>query len=729
MVLHLWRIIFCFVLCIGSLRGLEFWIGETGHCNDSACIEEDAASSFIQVRKTRKRSHSSLADLISAHGTLGAVDETTPQKDGPTTRKEDSSQKAASLREDAKLTAVKTFDCNKNGKAMSMVKKAKGFSVCEIDRESGNFTEVLTLSFADLPQLTDVSACGINPLDKIMYCTVFAWNGFIAKMGMQELDVEAGIFNSMTNTLNMGPPYAKTPDAAFNACNVNPVGNAAFCSMFDWKSYVIRIDSTRIEYVAKLPPVKFVAGTFSPKKGTYFTATKDARFARIRGLHLVKGYAEMTDNNVLDLTGETLFKPKPFKATGDIVAILGDLDRDGDLENYVMAMHGKSVYIAQYEEKKGNFTRSWVLPVTGKKWSAYNSAWTFQGKVFFGASDKSGIWEVPLEGVDLSDSKTKLKSTALQLRKASPLEDEGDGLNCVTSPDPWLTNSQKFDCKKNPGPIQIARDSDQKLYNVSTIDLTSGAYSLLYTVPFTRTNPPFFSLNAVGISPIDSVAYGCLQLFALPANFYLVRFDSEKVEFVALLKGPSPPIAGTFDVVGNYFYMANPVLKRVESPHLLKGYDIPYDERLADLTDIPSVSMAGAGYFSDIVAVIADLANSGSKAEYVLALNNLRQFAVIEYRNDTNRKWLLPTVDVLNDTKNNFGAAWNYDGRVFWAANSGAGIFEVNMTSLDLNKPTALVNVSYAGKANAIDENDGANCLIGSPFTVAASPLPESRLD
>lgn len=728
MVLHVWRIVFCFLLCIapGSPTEFDFCSGESGNCNDNAFIEEDAASSFIQLRKTRTGSHSSLEDVISASGHRSF------QMDEPSIEKEDSSaQKATYLREDTKLnlTAVKPHDCDKNGKAMSVIKKASGFSVCEIERDSGNLTEIFNLSLADLPQLTDASACGINPLDKIMYCTVFAWNGFIAKLGMQELDVEAGIFNPMTSTLNMGPTYAKTPDAAFNACNVNPVGNAAFCSMFDWKSYVIRIDSTRIEYVAKLPPVKFVAGSFSPKKGAYFAATKDARFVRIKALHLVKGYAEMSDKNVLDLTGETLFKPKPFKATGDIVTILGDLDRDGDLENYVIAMHGKSVYIAQYEDKRGNFTRSWVLPVRGRKWTTYNSAWTFQGKVFFGASDKSGVWEVPLETVNLSDNKTKLKSTALTLRRVSPLQEEGDGLNCVTSPDPWLTSAQKFDCQTNPGPIQIYRDPENKLYNVSTIDLESGAYSLLYTVPFSRTNPPFFSLNAVGISPIDSVAYGCLQLFALPANFYFVRFDPEKVEFLALLKGPSPPIAGTFSVVGSYFYMANPVLKRIDAPHLLKGYDTPYDPGLIDLTEVPSISMAGAGYFGDMVAVVADLARSGSNAEYVVALNNLRQLAVIEYRNNENRKWLLPTVDVLNDTKNNFGAAWNYDGRVFFAANSGAGIFEVNMSSLDLTASTVLVNISYAGKANAAEENDGANCLVGSPFTVAASPLPESALE
>lgn len=638
-------------------------------------------------------------------------------------RAHDSAQDSVFTREDADLntSAVGAINCFRFGKAMAMTKTKNGFNVCELNTTSGACDKIFSLDLSKLPTLTDVSACGINPVDRKMYCTIFAWNGYITRLGMQELDVQAGIFNSLYQGPYMSPMYSKSADGAFNACNNNPVVYSSFCSMFDWKSYVIRVDTERIEYVAQLPPTKFAHGAFSPELGIYFISTVDAQFLPIHALHLVKGYENSHDKELLDLSGAQLVRPGGFKKTGGLVVVRDDLERQGIKDQYLISLHGKRVYISQY---RNNFTKNWVIPIRGNKWSEYNVAWSFQGHVFFSAADGSGVFQIPLWKFDLSNPKLMKKHKhPLEWWGESELL-EGDGINCPNEPLPWISKISRFDCERHREPTQVvAARPEEKVdgYIVKNLDLETGKYTKLYSLPRSMSNPPFYSLNAVGISPIDGIAYAVAQLYRLPAPFYLVRFDNNAIEFVAKLKGPSPAVAGTFDSEGSFFYLSNPVLKRVGKPHLMRGYPNAFDPRLTDLTNIAYVSLAGASYFGDIVAVVGDLAKEGQLNEYVLALNNNRQLAIVDYkRGGGNRKWLLPTTDFLGeDNTLNLGAAWNYGERVFWSANSGAGVFEVDIKNLDLSGRTN-ISVTRAGKSEAVNDNDGMNCLVGEPISWVA---------
>merc|ERR1712142_210110 len=61
-----------------------------------------------------------------------------------------------------------------------------------------------------------------------------------------------------------------------------------------------------------------------------------------------------------------------------------------------------------------------------------------------------------------------------------------------------------------------------------------------------------------------------------------------------------------------------------------------------------------------------------------------------------------------------YGAAWNFEGRIFFSANSGAGVYEVLLDTIDLTAGTAQLNL--VGKSDPTKNNDGMNC--------PAAPIP-----
>mmetsp|Transcript_140611 Transcript_140611/g.262297 ORF Transcript_140611/g.262297 Transcript_140611/m.262297 type:complete len:765 (+) Transcript_140611:37-2331(+) len=689
---------------------------EPGRRIPLTCIEPDESSSFIQVRSTQ----------ISKTRSL--------QHDG---------KPGGSAPPKSKYTEIDQFDCLHHGGALSMVAVTDGFSFRELNTETGKYQELFKIPESALPNAADMSACGINPKDQVLYCALFSWDGYISKMGSASPDGDAGVFGAMYDQQPKSQPaYAQSGDDNKNACGMNPVGAASFCSMFNWKSFLVRIDSHSLEYLAKLPPVKFVAGGFNDQ-GNYFASTNDARFLTLPNPMVLPGYPFQQHPKILDLEGETLLRPKGFYACNDIVVLREDLQNIGTKETFILVLHGKSLFIALFKthvpfdpREPGNFTKTWVLPTEGNTWTSYQSAWTFQGRIIFSSEGGKGVFEVPLWDIDLSQPNGVAKHMSEDEGEEGPKDfieldymgeseepPNAEGLNCLYSPDPWITRVKMFDCEHVPDPIQVKKEDDGM--TIKKLDLKTGVYTVLFSIPFTYTTPPFHTLNAVGISPIDNIAYGCLQIFQHPAPFYLVRFDHEKIEYVAILQGPSDPIAGTFDSEGSFFYVANPILKRVASPHLLKGYSSEFAPQLTDESHQHFISLAGAKYFADIVAVVGDLAGDGEKNEYVLGVNNERQFAIIEYRAQSNRKWLLPTNDVLGDDKENFGAAWNYNGRVFWASNSGKGVFEAEIRHLNL-KEHGMVNLTRVGNAAKISDNDGMNCL-NDKFSFAAQKKEDRK--
>ena len=60
-------------------------------------------------------------------------------------------------------------------------------------------------------------------------------------------------------------------------------------------------------------------------------------------------------------------------------------------------------------------------------------------------------------------------------------------------------------------------------------------------------------------------------------------------------------------------------------------------------------------------------------------------------------------------TNGGFGAAWSHEDRIYFASNSGAGVYEIDIPSIDLNAKTADIRRVANSQATAI--NDGTTCV------------------
>mmetsp|Transcript_52417 Transcript_52417/g.95730 ORF Transcript_52417/g.95730 Transcript_52417/m.95730 type:complete len:1267 (-) Transcript_52417:51-3851(-) len=567
------------------------------------------------------------------------------------------------------------------------------------------------------------SGGGVAPFNCVKYgkpiqCLKAGKRGF----GFYELNVETGKYLPIYEV-----PFSRTqpPYEDLNACGINPVDDKMYCAMKAKEMYIARMDSTTAKFVAKVPGSgkPYTSGTFGPD-GTLFIADDQARFLVIKDVDKMSGFDSKKDKALPDLTKLQLKKPTGFHSAADVVVVNADLEKAGK-KDYVIVLNRGSLMVAQYENNK--FGKTWIMPYKagnkkGKWKEKWGAGWLFGGKVFFASNEGKGVYEIDMKALDLTKDTKGLSPFALtKMGKASPSA-FNDGANCLNAPDPWKTKIVPWNCKIHPQPAQILRGNSG--YDVKKLNLVSGKYDLVYSIPFSRTKPAFKYLNAVGLSPIDNVPYGCLLFGDFPAAAFIVRIDHEKFEFLAKIKGKFDPIAGTFDSDGNYFFVHNtkdssdPVMYSMSGLDGMQGYTSHKDPKLPVIKQMKGLTLGEFYQFADIVAVNFDFEVSGTKSDYILGINDRKQVVVVKWNDDSpedSNLWRFSTTDVLTNRKafRNFGAAWNYNGRVFMAANDGVGLFETK--KLDFSK--RLITLEKVGDSAPIVNTDGFNCWnIDAPF-------------
>jgi MYXO-CTERM domain-containing protein len=126
----------------------------------------------------------------------------------------------------------------------------------------------------------------------------------------------------------------------------------------------------------------------------------------------------------------------------------------------------------------------------------------------------------------------------------------------------------------------------------------------------------------------------------------------------------------------------------------------------------------------DLAAVRVDLGDG--EAPYAMGFTGSRQLRIYRYDNSPG-SWLLAatTADGSNSAipLSGFGAAWSHDGEVFFAANSGHGVYEVLIPTIDLTAGT--VTVRRVANSAKTAKNDGTNCVgidVPPPTTTTEPP-------
>jgi hypothetical protein len=295
-----------------------------------------------------------------------------------------------------------------------------------------------------------------------------------------------------------------------------------------------------------------------------------------------------------------------------------------------------------------------------------------------------------------------------------------------------------FDCATYPAPIQVLKKNADSFYQVSQLDIATGEYTQIYQIPLTRNGITMNEeLNSAGINPIDQMAYATTLI---DGEYYVLRHDKDKLEFVARLPPPAEYHSqnvgynsATFSLSEKYYLLTKGKAQSIiviENLHTLQGHSIPSDVTLTyDKNSLPGKELLPGEQLSDDTHWIADTAcisenyDGLGQAEYCFMLDKTNTMYLVKVPNGLVASAVIWQLQATGDEgsglkvakADGYGAAWSYKDRVFFASNVGRGVYEVDQKSIDLQAKT--IKMKYVGKSSATTKNDGMNCLdVDSPW-------------
>lgn len=320
--------------------------------------------------------------------------------------------------------------------------------------------------------------------------------------------------------------------------------------------------------------------------------------------------------------------------------------------------------------------------------------------------DDDSVTQPPPETTTLETTTTMAGVTCCMNEMGSVFEEpeergEGPPSNAVSMVMP-------IDCSIRTLPIQVMPYNGG--YAARELSIATGGYSELFAVPFYRTFPKYTKLNGCGIHPDDWIAYCIMEL---DSAWYIVRMDSDMVEFVAKLKSDIKGEYGAaaFGPSGTFYYITSQAPYTVYTLRGIADMQGTSDQAAATLADVSAVSgseFSDWGDVADVVAISADLDASGSEAEYLITFIG-NKVHVVKADGDA-AKYKAWTIPASSNYYNGWGGAWQYNGKAFFANNDGVGVYEIPVGSINLESKQK-VTVKRVGESNPALRNDGMNCM------------------
>jgi len=248
--------------------------------------------------------------------------------------------------------------------------------------------------------------------------------------------------------------------------------------------------------------------------------------------------------------------------------------------------------------------------------------------------------------------------------------------------------------------------------SIQALNVKSGEYELVFKIPPSRTKPAFRNINSCAINPQDGILYCSMQINN--AGSFLVRIDSQQVGFVCKL--PLWQYSGTFDKDGNYYCngakswsVVSGVTKMATQPSLYDLSGSPFTENY-----VKENSMG-----ADMVSFEADLGEG--TATYIMTVEG--SSAILIRVDDKSYKTTTLRASGLPSGKT-WASGWSYKSSVFFAAEDGSGVYQVDLGSVNLLSKT--LTFMKEGKSAALEWNDGFGCPdLVSPFAPTIPPKPE----
>ena len=279
-------------------------------------------------------------------------------------------------------------------------------------------------------------------------------------------------------------------------------------------------------------------------------------------------------------------------------------------------------------------------------------------------------------------------------------------------------------------PIQIfSRHGSGGDYFAEMLSVASGTYEAVYALPASLTTPPIADLNSCAMAPVTYRIYCGVQIGTGSSKWNGIVLVSDQSSpgtgyFKYIARTTSHGNSATFDRTGTFWLKNGQGIYKIDGLDSMPRYDDISDPGILDLTEEWSTNAykvaTGATWGADMIDYDADLEGSGS-ATYLVSLAG---FTARLIRTDTYAKFTLDTVaapgSVLPSNANpQFGSAWNYQGQIFFAENSGQGVYEVTITQTSFSAGDAILR--RIGSAAPTSLNDGTNCMDAAIPCVAGS--------
>jgi len=262
-----------------------------------------------------------------------------------------------------------------------------------------------------------------------------------------------------------------------------------------------------------------------------------------------------------------------------------------------------------------------------------------------------------------------------------------------------------FDCDAFPSLIQVMGTPGLG-HTVKQLDIQTGAYSDIFSISFNR-NPRYTHLNGIGINPVDGALYGLMRVKGFG---YLVRFDmAGNVGFVARV--PAHSNAGDVDGLGRFIWPSGKKFYAISAIAGMDSFADPGDAvDMSRISPVHTRSGSGGHGIADAAALKVDLGQG--ERYYAMGVHTSdRKLRIYSYDNPTGF-W---TIDLkINGSpaqlsKGGFGAAWSHEDKIYFSSNSGDGVYEILIPSVNLNAGTANIRRVANSQASAI--NDGTTCI------------------
>ena len=260
-------------------------------------------------------------------------------------------------------------------------------------------------------------------------------------------------------------------------------------------------------------------------------------------------------------------------------------------------------------------------------------------------------------------------------------------------------------------------------HTVKQLDVQTGAYSDIFSISFNR-NPRYTHLNGIGINPVDGALYGLMRVKGFG---YLVRFDmAGNVGFVARV--PAHSNAGDVDGLGRFIWPSGKNFYAISGIADMDSFSDPGDAvDMSRISPVHTRSGSGGHGIADAAALKVDLGQG--ERYYAMGVHSWdHKLRIYSYDNPTGF-W---TIDLkINGspaqlTNGGFGAAWSHEDKIYFSSNSGDGVYEILIPSVNLNAGTANIRRVANSQASAI--NDGTTCIgidfIPPPPTTTTTPNP-----